>query len=304
MRAATNQITPSYRHLDGDVESLGSAAVPVLLAALSSVVYGTADFAGGMASRRNDGVVVTVLSQLMGCVALAVALAVWPDVTVTASDLGWGALAGAGGGVGLMFFYPALGIGPMSVVAPTTAVCSAAVPLAVGLLAGDRPPTLALVGVLVALPAIVLVARELGSHGRALPRTVLMSVAAGCGFGLFFIGMGQASRHAGMWPLVGARAASIGLVGAACVVTRRPFRLATGTARTVAVAGVLDLTANALYLLAATRGLLSIVSVLGSLYPASTVVLAVIVLKERLSAAQLAGVALAATAVALIATGS
>jgi drug/metabolite transporter (DMT)-like permease len=278
--------------------------VPVLLAALSSIVYGTADFAGGMASRRNDGVVVTVLSQLMGCAALVVALAVWPHVTVTASDLGWGVLAGTGGGVGLMFFYPALGIGPMSVVAPATAVCSAALPLAVGLVGGDRPATLALVGVALALPAIVLVARESGSHGRVTPRTVLISVAAGLGFGTFFIGMGQASPHAGMWPLVGARAASIGLVGVACIVTRRPFRLAPGTRRTVAAAGVLDLTANALYLLAATRGLLSVVSVLGSLYPASTVVLAVVVLRERLSRSQLAGVVLAGTAVALIAVGT
>jgi drug/metabolite transporter (DMT)-like permease len=131
-----------------------------------------------------------------------------------------------------------------------------------------------------------------------------MSVGAGLGFGTFFIGMGQASRHAGLWPLVGARIASIGLVGAACIVTGRSFRLAPGTRRTVALAGVLDLTANALYLLAATRGLLSVVAVLGSLYPASTVVLAVVVLKERLSGAQLAGVALAGTAVALIAVGS
>jgi drug/metabolite transporter (DMT)-like permease len=278
--------------------------MPVLLAALSSVVYGTADFAGGLASRRNDGVVVTVRSQLYGCIVLVLVLALWPDVTVTRADLLWGALAGIGGGVGLMFFYPALALGPMSVVAPTTAVCSAMVPLVVGLVGGDRPSGLALTGLILALPAIVLVARESGSHGRAEPRTVLMSVLAGCGFGLFFIGMGQASEHAGMWPLVGARVASIGLVGLACLLTRRSFRLTPGTTPMVAFAGTLDLTANALYLLAATRGLLSVVAVLGSLYPVSTVVLAVVFLKERLSVSQLAGVALASVAVALIAVGS
>ena len=278
--------------------------MPVLLAALSSVVYGTADFAGGLASRRNDGVVVTVTSQMFGCIVLALALLLWPDVTVTRPDLLWGALAGVGGGVGLMFFYPALALGPMSVVAPTTAVCSATVPLVVGLVGGDRPSGLALCGVLLALPAIVLVARESGSHGRAAPRTVLMSVLAGGGFGLFFIGMGQASADAGMWPLAGARVASIGLVGLLCVFTRRSLRLTPGTTPMVAFAGTLDLTANALYLLAATRGLLSVVAVLGSLYPVSTVVLAVVFLKERLSVSQLVGVALATVAVALFALGS
>jgi drug/metabolite transporter (DMT)-like permease len=192
----------------------------------------------------------------------------------------------------------------MSVVAPTTAVCSATVPLVVGLVSGDRPALPPLTGAVLALPAIVLVARESGSHGRAAPRTVVLSMLAGCGFGLFFIAMGQTSRHAGLWPLAGARLASISLVLAACLLTRRSLRLAPGTTSTVAVAGVLDLTANALYLLAATRGLLSVVAVLGSLYPASTVVLAVVLLKERLSATQVLGVALAGAAVALIALGS
>ena len=138
----------------------------ILLAALSSLVYGTADFTGGYASRRNDGMVVTVVSQGCGLAALVIALLLWPHVTVTASDMWWGAFAGAGGGIGLMFFYPALAVGPMSVVAPTTAVCSAVLPVFVGLATGDRPGAAALVGIVAALPAIVLVARESGSHGR------------------------------------------------------------------------------------------------------------------------------------------
>lgn len=278
--------------------------MPVLLATLSSLVYGTADFAGGMASRRNDGLVVTVVSQSFGCIVLVVALVVWPDVTVQPADLLWGGFAGVGGGLGLMCFYPALARGPMSVVAPTTAVCSAVVPLLVGLALGDRPSPLALSGVLLAIPAIVLVARESASHGRAEPRTVLMAVLAGVGFGTFFIGVAQASSHAGMWPLAGARVASIGLVGLVCILTGRSLRPTAGTTPLVAAAGMLDLVANALYLLAATRGMLSIVSVLGSLYPASTVILAVLVLHERLARAQWAGVLLAGGAVALIAAGS
>jgi uncharacterized membrane protein len=127
---------------------------------------------------------------------------------------------------------------------------------------------------------------------------------AGAGFGMFFIGIGEASRAAGLWPLVGARIASISIVGLACLVTRKRFRVASGTMGLVAIAGVLDLSANALYELAATRGLLSVVAVLGSLYPVSTVILAMVVLRERLNRTQVMGVALAATAVAFIAVGS
>jgi drug/metabolite transporter (DMT)-like permease len=278
--------------------------VAILLAALSSLVYGTADFTGGFASRRNDGMVVTVVSQTCGLVVLIVALVLWPHVTVSASDIWWGALAGAGGGVGLMFFYPALAIGPMSVVAPTTAVCSAVLPVVVGLASGDRPGVAGLIGIGAALPAIVLVARESGSHGRATRSTVLSSVAAGLGFGVFFIGIGETSRAAGLWPLVGARVASISIVAVTCLVTGRRFRVASGTLWLVAVAGALDLSANALYELAATRGLLSVVAVLGSLYPVATVILAMALLRERLTRAQAVGIVLAASAVALIAVGS
>ncbi|HKY16254.1 MAG TPA: EamA family transporter, partial [Microthrixaceae bacterium] len=189
----------------------------VLLATLSALVYGTADFCGGVATRRNDGAVVTVLSQLTGCALLAVALVVWGPVTITATDVIAGLVAGAGGGLGLACFYPALAAGPMSVVAPTTAVCSAIVPLVYGLVSGERPSIAALCGAVLALPAIVLVARESGSHGAAAPRTIVLSVLAGVGFGVFFIGLSYAGSDAGMWPLAFARVASIGLIGSFCV---------------------------------------------------------------------------------------
>jgi uncharacterized membrane protein len=276
----------------------------VLLATLSALVYGTADFCGGVATRRNDGAVVTVLSQLAGCALIAVALVAWGPVTVTANDAVAGLLAGVGGGLGLVCFYPALAAGPMSVVAPTTAVCSAIVPLVYGLISGERPSPAALCGAVLALPAIVLVARESGSHGTTAPRTVSLSVAAGFGFGLFFIALSHASSDAGMWPLAFARVASIGLIGSFCVVSRRRFHLAPGTTPITIVTGALDVTANGLYLLAAGTGLLSVVAVLGSLYPASTVVLAMIVLHERLARAQMVGIVVACTAVTLIALGS
>lgn len=274
------------------------------LAALSSLIYGTSDFLGGVASKRNDGVVVTFFSQACGFVALLIAVALWPDVTVSASDLWWGVGAGIAGGVGLMFFYPALAVGPMSVVAPTTALCSASVPLAVGLLLGERPHLVALVGVLLALPAIVLVAREHHDHPVHVRRfTIVSAVTAGFGFGGFFVLLSRADSASGMWPLVGARIGSLSMLAVVLLVSRRPWRIATGTWRTVVSAGVGDVTANGLYLLAVGRGLLSVVAVVGSMYPASTVLLARFVLHERLQRVQIAGLALAGASLALVAIG-
>lgn len=280
--------------------------MPVVLAVMSSVIYGGADFAGGLASRRNDGVVVTVVSQICGAGALVVAILLWPEVTVTSTDLLWGGIGGIGGGLGLMCFYPALGQGPMSVVAPTTALFSALSPLVVGLWSGERPGWLAVVGIVAALPAIVLVARDPSGGSDAVLRraTLLLAMAAGIGFGLFFIAFAQTSSDAGLWPLAAARVGSIGLVGLICLLGGRGFRIVPGDRWLVAVAGVADITANAFYLMAATRGLLSLVAVLGSLYPATTVLLAVVVLGERLVPTRLAGLGLAAVAVVCIAAGS
>jgi drug/metabolite transporter (DMT)-like permease len=273
---------------------------------MSSVIYGGADFAGGLASRRNDGVVVTVVSQVFGALALTVAILLWPEVTVTDRDLIWGALGGIGGGLGLMCFYPALGQGPMSVVAPTTALFSALSPLVFGLWSGERPGGLAVMGIAVALPAIVLVAREPSPDADITIRraTLLLAMAAGVGFGLFFIAFAQTSADAGLWPLAAARAGSISLVGLICLLGGRGFRITPGDRWLVALAGVADITANAFYLMAATRGLLSLVAVLGSLYPATTVLLAVIILGERLAPVRLVGLVLAGVAVVCIAAGS
>ena len=274
------------------------------LAALSSLIYGTSDFLGGVASKRNDGVVVTFFSQACGFAALLVAVALWPDVTVTGSDLWWGIAGGVSGGLGLMFFYPALAVGPMSVVAPTTALCSASVPLVVGLLLGERPHPVALVGVLLALPAIVLVARERHDHPvHARRSTVVSAVIAGFGFGGFFVLLSRADSASGLWPLVGARIGSLSMLVVVLLVTRRPWRIARGTWRTVVSAGVGDVTANGLYLLAVGRGLLSVVAVIGSMYPASTVILARFVLHERLQRVQIVGLLLALASLGLVALG-
>jgi len=280
--------------------------VALVLAALSALVYGSADFSGGMASRRNDGIAVTLSTQVIGLGAVAVAVAVWPGVVVVGgADLGWGALAGVAGGLGLMCFYPALARGPMSVVAPTTAVCSALLPALVGIGLDGWPSGWTTAGVLVALPAIGLAAREAsGEHRVVEPLTVLLSVAAGIGFGAFFVAISAASEDSGMWPLLAARVASVSLVITVWSRRGRPTtRPVPGTGWYVAAAGCLDVLANGFYVLAVRGGSLTWVSVIGSMYPVSTVLLARLVLRERLGPLQRLGLGLAAVALVLVAVG-
>jgi drug/metabolite transporter (DMT)-like permease len=190
----------------------------------------------------------------------------------------------------------------MSVVAPVTAVCAAAVPVVAGLALGDVVGMPALLGVALALPAVGLVARESGGRGRGLgARSLAVAGTAGAGFGVVFLLLHQTSPSSGMWPLVAARAASAVVVGAVLVARRVPVRIPRPAVPLVLAAGAADMTANVLFLLAVRRGQLSIVGILSSLYPVSTVVLATLLLRERMSRLQLAGVGGCAVAVALIA---
>ena len=269
------------------------------------MVYGAADFLGGLATRRSSAYAVVVWSQAVGLVVLAAAVAVLQQSPPGAADLGWGALGGIGGGAGVVLLYRGLSIGRMSVVAPTAAVFAAALPVIAGVVLGERPHPAAFVGVVVALLAIVLVSSgpagpvEAVAQGRARPG-LLEAVGAGIGFALFFVCLAQTASDAGLWPLLTARV-SIVVAVLAGVATRSSLRPAPGTFARVAVVGVLDMVANLLYLLASRQGLLSLVAVLVSLYPASTVVLARFVLQERLTGRQLTGLAAAAAGVALIA---
>jgi drug/metabolite transporter (DMT)-like permease len=189
----------------------------------------------------------------------------------------------------------------MSVVAPTTAVTSAALPVMYGLARGERPAPLALAGVVLALGSVLLVSQDRTAAGGGSKGSVLTALAAGAGFGGFFILLDIAPDGAGLWPLVGARISSISLVVVLALATRRALRPSSGSLSIILAAGVLDMVANVLYLLAKQQGLLSLVVVLVSLYPASTLLLARHVLGERLHAIQVTGVACALGAVALIA---
>lgn len=274
----------------------------VVLALGSAVVYGASDFLGGLASRKASVFGVVALSQLAGLVAL-LALLPWLGGPVTVADLAWGAAAGIVGSTGLVVFFRALSRGVMSVVAPVTAVTAAAVPVLAGLLGGNRIGVWAGVGILLALLAVVLVSAEggLGSLRAARPANLTAPLVAGSAFGFFFVLLDRTSADAGLTPLVAARLASVVLVIVVAVAGRQSLRVPRAALPLVLASGVGDMTANALFLLATQQeGQLAITGVLASLYPVSTVVLAQVLLRERLAAAQVAGLGTAVAAVALI----
>lgn len=273
----------------------------VLLALCSAATYGVGDFMGGMATKRASATAVLFWSHLVGVLLLLAVVAV-DGGELTAHDVGLGALGGVAGALGVGMLYRALSIGPMSVVAPITALLAAAVPVVAGFLQGERPDAAAIVGMVVALVAIVLVSAEGGGTLRPSDlRGVTLALAAGTGFGLFFVALSYTDDSSGMWPLVGARTTSVTAVGALVLLGRVDAVVERGRTRLLTVgAGALDVTANVFYLLAIREGLLSVVSVLTSLYPVSTVVLARVVLKERFAAIQRVGMAVAIPAAILI----
>jgi drug/metabolite transporter (DMT)-like permease len=270
-----------------------------VLAAASALVFGAGDFLGGIASRRAPVLAVVAVSQLAGLVLLGIALPLLGGAP-SGADLVWGGFAGLAGGTGLLLFYRALAAGVMSVVAPVTATCAAGVPVLAGLAQGERPGALALVGVAIALLATALVSRGESPATAGARPALAGALAAGVAFGAFFVLLDRTAAAAGLWPLLTARTASVGLIVVAALSTRRTLRPTPQALPATLGAGVLDMTANVLYLLAVQRGLLSLVAVLASLYPVSTVLLARTLLGERLRGIQGAGVAFALAAVVLI----
>jgi drug/metabolite transporter (DMT)-like permease len=278
------------------------------LALLSAAAYGAGDFFGGLAARRIPPAAVVLRSNVVGLVGLIACLSLVSG-EVVARDLGIGAMGGVAGGIGVLLLYRGLASGVMSVVAPVTAVLAAVLPVVAGLSGGERPAVVAFAGIVLALAAVALLAREprdddAATHGLA-SLDLLVAVGAGVGFGVFFIALDATSDDAGLWPIVAGRSASVVFFAAVAALWARArvgdHRAVQGTTPWLLVGcGVLDAAANATFLLATQRGLLTLVAVLGSLYPASTLLLARLVLHERLARPQLAGVALAGAAVVLV----
>ena len=274
----------------------------VLLALGSALTFGIADFLGGMASRRAPAWSVVVGSQLCGGLVLVVLLPVLPPATVTGRDLLWGAAAGVAGAIGLTQFFRALAMGHMSIAAPVSAVITGGVPVMAGVALGERPGAVAWLGIALALPAIALISRtEEGDDTSAPPGLLVAAAVAGLGFGLFFVLVDRTGDAAGIQPLIAARTTSVALLGSIGLATGRVQRVGGRLLGIILVSGALDMGANVLFLYAAREGLLSLGSVISAMYPASTLVLANVVLGERLRPIQSAGLALAAVAVALVA---
>ena len=276
----------------------------------SSLCWGLADFFGGLQSRKRAMLAVLLVSQgvaLLLLLPIALALA---GEGPSASAVGWAALGGCAGVVALAAFYRGLAIGTMSVVAPISAT-GAAVPVLVGLAEGERPGALQVAGMLAALIGVILASRECepaegaGAEHRAAGRAAVgLALVAAVGFGTFFVGVDRASATAEVpWVIVVSRSCSLVLVLIAALVARPGLPRDAGSFGALAMIGVLDLGANGLFAVATTEGLLSVVAVLGSLYPAVTVVLARFVLAEHVSRSQELGIAMTLAGVVAISAG-
>jgi len=288
-----------------------------IFALTAALLYGSADFLGGMATRRARAIAVLPLSAASGAL-IVLAAALLAGQSANLAGLGWGAAGGAVGGVGLMVFYAGLAEGPMSVVAPVSALMSTVLPIGVALAEGERLTRLEYTGVAVCLISIVLVSsagsgdppqagrsglrRWIGStgfHGRA----VLYGLVAGTTFGLFFLFLRNAGREGELWPVTAARLAGLAVILLAAGVTRtRPVLAGASTRLLLATvgSGALDATANVFYVYATRAGLFGLAVVLISLYPGITVVLARFALGDRMRPMQQTGLFLAAIGVALV----
>lgn len=270
----------------------------ILSALTSAIVWGGGDFLGGLATRRASPFAVLTWSASSGLTALLALALITGENLPALRDLGWAALAGAGGALGLSLFYRALATGSSAVVAPTAAVVGAGFPVVFAALTLGAPPLMQAIGFAVALVGIGLMGRSTAAD-RVSRAAFGLALTSGLGFAAFFILIGRVTPGSVFYPLVGARSAM--LLVSLIVLRARGERLPAPAASRVALAsGVLDAFGNLFFLLAQQLTRLDIAVVLASLYPASTIVLSRFFLKERASRAQWSGAALCLAAVVLI----
>jgi drug/metabolite transporter (DMT)-like permease len=280
--------------------------VTAAVALAAAMIFGVADFFGGSASRRSPAAGVLLITAPVGLVPL-VALTFVVHGRLGGEAVAWGGAAGVAGGLGVLLLFRGLASAAMSVVAPLTAVMSAVVPVVVGVASGERPGAGAYAGMALALAAVALISRgeEHGAGDTAMVAAsrsgVLLALLAGTGFGLYFALLKHAPSDSGLWPIVAGRLTSFAVFALIAVATTG-LGLPRGRPAVLALlSGICDTVANVLYLVAVRGGLLSLVAVVISLYPASTVLLARVAFAERLARPQLLGLACAALGVGLIA---
>lgn len=301
----------------------------ILLALGAALAYGASDFLGGLAATRAHFALVTTVGA---GTALVVALVAAPLVggELSGTPLLWGLVSGLGSGMGTLFLYRGLARARVAVVAPTSGVLAAALPAGLAVVLGERPAPVTVLGLVIALPAVWFISGGGGDSNEDRPSGVIDGVLAGFGFGLLFLALDQAGDSAGLWPLAAGQAIAFVLVGVLALWARRsesapaaipatavpkPDTVPKALSETVpesaagpwwplaVAAGVLGSTATLLFYASTTTGLLTIAAVLTSLYPAGTILLARLVLDERISRRQALGLALAGCAVVLITLG-
>lgn len=274
-----------------------------ILALLASATWGSADFLGGLATRRAGVLRVLSVSYPGGALVLT-PVAIWLIPGTLDAQTLWFALAiGTVGAGSVALLYAALARGPMGVVSPVTAVMAAGVPVVVGLLQGEQLPPWAFAGMGLAVLAVVLVSRQRGEHVRATSTALTLSILAGAGIGVYLTLLGLAPETSGIWAATGARWVSSALVIGALLIVVRSMRMSSFPWALALAAGALDAAGNGIFQLAAQSGELAIVAVLGSLYPAATVLLARVLLGERMSRVQSIGVLLALVAAGVLSLG-
>ncbi len=270
----------------------------ILLSLFSALAYGVSDYLGGIFAKRSSPWQVAVAGQSSSavCAVLATTIIGWQAAS---ADLATGAIAGLGSGVGVIYLYRGLANARMGVVAPLSAVGAALIPVAFGLISGERPSWLAAAGIVVAFPAIALISKvvdEDPSHRGG----VIDGIVAGIGFGVLFTFLGRASDDSGLAPLAMSQITSV-LTVVAFGIALRTVWIPNKAAMRAVVMGPLGASAQGAFLYATHHGLLSVVSVISSLYPAGTVILAAVLLRERIHKAQGIGLVLATLAVSLVA---
>ncbi len=275
-----------------------------LLALSASLSWGFGDFLAGLRTRRLPVVTVLLVSQAAGLVTIALVVALRGAGPPDARFLAFGSLAGLAGAVGLAALYRGLAVGPMSIVAPISGT-AAIVPVVAGILAGERPSPAQAAGIGLAVAGVVLASRTQGADGRHGSRAegVGLALVAALAFGLLLVALGEASEGDPYWGTLAMRGASFSLIVLAALVLRPSVSLRERDLPILLLVGVLDTAGNALFAVATTKSLLAVVAVLGQLYPVVTVLLARLVLGERISRGQGVGVLSAFAGVALITAG-
>jgi drug/metabolite transporter (DMT)-like permease len=272
----------------------------ILLGLAAALLYGASDFGGGLLSRRFGSVQIAITGSVAAAVLAWAALILSGGPGPSVRAVAWGLASGLAGGAGTLVLYRGLARGQMSVVGPVSAVGAAVVPVVAGIALGERPSLLAVAGLLVAMPAIVLVALS-GSVRGKLGGGLFDGLAAGLAFGILFIGLAQAGKNAGLWPVASEQTGALLPVLAAAVKSRAPISIPVRSAGLPVLVGASGMAATLAYFYATHFSMLAVAAVLVSLYPGVTVLLARVLLHERFSPVQRAGLGLCALAITAIA---